>query len=219
MPILSQRQDEVILYLKEKVIDGYMLGDLKRMVEAPVIPNQTGNLNFPITLYIFSCIEFLGTLVSETPIPDRPGATQDRFWAYVELTFGSNLQTFQQYRSNFIQIFRHGLTHEFFAKNAGISRNNADIFSVSSGGKLVLDADRFYDIFKDSCSSLISLLETSEELKDRVSNRYIELQERNQNQRGYSVSSTTLASGASISRPFIPDQSLATPSLPAEEES
>lgn len=216
--MISQRQEEVIIYLKEKVIEGYMLGDLKRMIEVPVLPNQTGNLNFPITLYIFSCIEFLGTLVSETPIPDRPGATQDRFWAYVELAFGNNLQTFQQYRTNFIQIFRHGLTHEFFAKNAGVGRNNAEIFSISVGGKIVLDADRFYDVFKDSCDTLKSLLETSEELKERVSSRYIELQERNQNRGSLGFSPTAFASAASISRPFSPDESLATPSLPPDEE-
>ena len=216
MPLSNQ--EEIIRYLKEKVIDGYMLGDLKRMVDLPVVPNQTGNCNFPITLYVFSCIEFLGTLVSEEPIPDRPGATQDRFWAYVELTFGNNLQTFQQHRNNFIQIFRHGLTHEFFAKNAGISRQHAEVFGISEGGKLVLDADRFYDIFKESCETLKSLLDTSEQIKERVVDRYLELQQRNQNLWGSTVSPTARASGASISRPFTPDEALATPSLPPDED-
>lgn len=216
----TTQQETIIRYIKETVIDGYMLGDLKRMVDLPVIPNETGNCNFPITLYIFSCIEFLGTLVAETPIPDRPGATQDRFWAYVELAFGNSLQSFQQHRNNFIQIFRHGLTHEFFAKHAGISRQHTELFSTSSGGKLVLDADRFYDVFKESCDTLKSLLDTSDQLKERVSDRYLELQQRNQNRWGSTVSPTALASGASISRPFTPtpDQALATPSLPPDDD-
>jgi len=214
----SHNQEQIIRYLKETVIDGYMLSDLRRMVDLPVMPNQTGNCNFPITLYIFSCIEFLGTLVAETPIPDGHGATQNRFWAYVELTFGNNLQAFQQHRNNFVQIFRHGLTHEFFAKNAGISRQHTEVFSTSEGGKLVLDADRFYDIFKDSCETLKSLLNTSAELRERVADRYLELQQRNQNRWGPTNSPTVLASGASISRPFTPDQALATPSFPPDED-
>lgn len=213
----TSHQEEIIRYLKEKVVDGYMLEDLKRMVDLPVIPNQTGNCNFPITLYIFSCIEFLGTLVAETPIPDGHGATQARFWAYVEMTFGDNLQIFQQHRSTFIQIFRHGLTHEFFAKNAGISRQHTEVFSTSEGGKLVLDADRFYDTFKESCVTLKALFDTSDKLKERVADRYLDLQRRNQNRWGSTNSPTARASGASISRPFTPDQSLATPSLPPDE--
>lgn len=214
----SHQQESAILYIKETVIDGYMLGDLKRMVGIQVVPNSVGNCNFPIVLYIFSCIEFLGSLVSETHIPDRRGATQDRFWAYVGLTFGNNLQTFQQHRSTFIQIFRNGLTHEFFAKNAGISRQHTDVFSVSGGGKLVLDADRFYDIFKESCETLKAFLDTSEELKERVADRYLELQQINQSRWSSTTSPIVRASGASISRPFTPDQSLATPSFPPDEE-
>lgn len=216
--MLSARHEQIVRYLKNTVIDGYMLGDLRKMVDLPVVPNQTGNCNFPITLYIFSCIEFLGTLVAETPIPDGHGATQARFWAYVELTFGNNLQTFQQHRNNFIQIFRHGLTHEFFAKNAGISRQHDEVFSTSEGGKLVLDADKFNDIFKESCETLKALLDDSEDLKERVAGRYLELQQRNLSRWGSTISSTVRASGASISRPFTPDQSLATPSLPPDEE-
>ena len=212
----TPQQEETVRYIKESVIDGYMLGDLSRMANIPVVPNSPGNCNFPIALYIFSCIEFLGSLVSETPISDRPGATQDRFWAYIEMTFGNNLQIFQQHRNTFIQIFRHGLTHEFFAKNAGVSRQNPNLFSTSPGGKLVLDADKFFEAFQDSCTTLRSLLDTSEELRERVADRYLNMQENNQN-RWPSLSPTVMASGATLPRQF-PDQSLATPSFPPDDE-
>ncbi len=158
----------------------------------------------------------LGTLDNTFPHSQLVRATQDRFWAYVELTFGNNLQIFQQHRNTFIQIFRHGLTHEFFAKNAGISRQNPNIFSTSAGGKLVLDADKFFKVFEDSCITLKSLLDASDELKERVAGRYLDLQENNQN-RWPSTSPTTMASGATLPRQF-PDQSLATPSFPPDDE-
>lgn len=216
--MLSQNQKEVIQYIKNKVIDGYMLSDLKRIVDLPVIPNQAGNCNFPIVLYIFSCMEFLGTLVSETPIPDGPGATRDRVWAYIELNFGPHLQVFQQHRNTFVQIFRHGLTHEFFAKNAGVSRQHADLFGTSPGGKLVLDADRFYDVFGQSCERLKSLVDTSEEVARRVSERYLELQQRNREQWPSGSPVFTRTSGATGARQFTPDPSTTTPSFPSDDE-
>ena len=215
--MLTNQQERTADYIKDKVI-GYMLDDLSNMVSIPVVPNGSGNCNFPITLYIFSCIEFLGSLVSEDSIPDRPGATIDRFWAYVELTFGNNLQEFQQRRDSFIQMFRHGLTHEFFAKNSGISRHSTDLFSTSSGGKLVLDSDKFFEVFKDSCNTLKSLLDSSNNLRERVADRYLNMQIQNQNRWPSSptVSPMTMSSGATLPRQ-LEDQSLFTPSFPPED--
>lgn len=216
--MLSSIQNQTIQYITDKVIDGYMLGDLKRMVDLPVMPNQVGNCNFTIVLYIFSCLEFLGTLVSEMPIPDRPGATRDRVWSYMELTFGSHFQAFQQHEDDFVQIFRHGLTHEFFAKNAGISRQKTELFGISPGGKLVLDADRFFDVFRDSCGVLKSLIGGSEDLAVRISERYLELQQRNRERWPSSSPVHTYTSGATLPRQFTPDPSITTPSFPPDDE-
>ncbi len=216
--MLSQNQKKVIEYIKNKVIDGYMLTDLKRIVDLPVVPNHVGNCNFPIVIYIFSCMEFLGILVSEVPIPDRIGATQDRVWAYMELTFGKNFQAFQQHRDTFIQIFRHGLIHEYFAKNAGVSRKHPELFGTSPGGKIVLDADKFYEAFRDSCDRLKSLVNTSEELAQRISERYLELQQRNRERWPSRSPTFTRTSGASESRQFTPNSSTTTPSYPPDDE-
>lgn len=217
--MLTEREKTIIDYIQTKVIDGYMLDDLKKIVKLPVISNQTGNCNFPIVIYIFSCIEFLGTLVSESPIPDGPGATQNRIWSYIELTFEQDFQQFQQHRSRFVQIFRHGLIHEFFAKNAGVSRNNPNLFWQSPGGKPVLDADRFYEIFKKSCAKLKSLINESEELAKRICERYTDLQEHNI-QRWSSTSPTfTPVSTATLPREFPQDSCLATPSFESKNES
>lgn len=217
---MPSNQNSIVRYLKTTVIDGYMLGDLERMIAIPVVPDQIGNCNFPIVLYIFSCMEFLGMLVAETPIPDRTGATRDRVWAYMELTFENYLQEFEQYRHIFIQIFRNGLAHEFFAKNAGISRQGYTLFGTSRGGKIVLDADRFYRVFRDSCNNLKSQLDASEELSKRISTRYSELQQHNQTQwpAGSSTPPVAMASMATLPREYSPDQAIATPSLPQEDE-
>lgn len=215
--MLSAIQQKTVQYITDKVTDGYMLGDLKRITNLPVIPSKPGNCNFPIVLYIFSCIEFLGGLVSETPIPDGHGATQKRVWSYMQLTFGPHFQIFQQHEDNFVQIFRHGLSHEFFAKNAGVSRHQNELFGTSAGRKLTLDADRFFEIFYESCCTLKSLVERNEELAVRISERYLELQRRNQEKWSSSSSFSTRTSGATLPRQFTPDSCMTTPSLPSDD--
>lgn len=216
MPTIS----EITNYIKDKVIDGYMLNDLRRMIGLSIIPNQSGNCNFPIVLYIFSCMEFLGTLVSENPIPNGRGATQARIWAYIELTFNENAQAFQEHRDTFVQIFRHGLVHEFFAKNSGISRNNENLFWRSESGKLILDADKFYEVFCTSCERLKTQISESQELSGRIFERYLQLQQENKERwPTTSPSTTTITSMATLPRQFTPDQSTTTPSFTSEEDS
>lgn len=216
--MLLENQKKVVQYIKNKVIDGYMLTDLKRIVDLPVVPNQVGNCNFPIVIYIFSCMEFLGVLVSDVPIPDRNKATQDRIWAYMELTFGDSFQEFQQHRDTFIQIFRQGLIHEFFAKNAGVSRKQTELFGTSLGGKIILDADRFYKAFRDSCDRFKSLVDTSEELALRISERYLQLQQHNRKRWPSKSPTLPRTSGATGARQFTPVSSMTTPSYPPDDE-
>ena len=218
--MVSQIQADIVRYLKDQVIDGYMLTDLDRMVGFPVVPNQLGNCNFPIAMYIFSCIEFLGSLVSEQPILGGLGVTQNRVWAYMELTFRTNLQVFQQHRGDFVQIFRHGMVHEFFAKNAGVSRGELDVFGLTPGGKPSLDADRFYEVFRESCEELKFLIDSSDELAERVADRYLDMQRRNR--ASWPAMSpvppsitTAYVSGASGARQ--PDASMTTPSFPPDD--
>ncbi len=62
-----------------EVVMGWMLGDLENMVtKIQPVENGAGNCNFPIVLYIFSCIEFLGFLTSEVIIPEREDYTKKR---------------------------------------------------------------------------------------------------------------------------------------------
>ncbi|MBU2460221.1 hypothetical protein KKG44_03845, partial [Patescibacteria group bacterium] len=141
--------------------------------------------------------------------------------AYIELTFENRIQEFQQHRATFIDIFRHGLMHEFFAKNAGISRHHTELFGISQEGKLVLDADQFHQIFRDSCNRLKSLMDSSEELTQRIADRYLALQRYNFNEfpSGVLSQSTTYtrASGATGPSGPISFTTTATPSFPPDE--
>lgn len=61
-----------------EVVEGWMLTDLERLInDIPHRPSAAGNCNFPIALYVFACIEFLGQLTSNTAInSNRPSYTQ-----------------------------------------------------------------------------------------------------------------------------------------------
>lgn len=47
--------EEKIKFVRERIIGkitrGYIVGDLKRMLDIEVIPDHDGNVNFPIALY------------------------------------------------------------------------------------------------------------------------------------------------------------------------
>lgn len=163
-----------------EVVGGWMLGDLDRMTsELKVAPNSRGNCNFPIALYIFACMEFLGYLVSPSEIKDgEKNYTEKRIWSYIELTFGNNIKKFQPYKNIFVKIFRHGLSHEFFAKAAGISRKTGVLFS-HQGEFLVLDADEFFRVFEQSAFKLESLVADDLVLCERINSRYNSLVKRN----------------------------------------
>lgn len=213
---MSSTQNPTVRYIKDTVIDGYMLGDLQKLIDIPVVSNETGNCNFPIVLYIFSCMEFLGTLTSETFISGGRGATQARIWAYMELSFGEDLQEFEQYRDSFVQIFRNGLSHEFFAQNSGVSRHEENLFGTSEGGKIVLDADKFFEVFRNSCNNLKSQMDTSEELAEHISTRYRDIQQRNQERWPSFSRSSTMSSGATLPREMPPSRQPTTTTLPYE---
>ena len=181
-----------------EVVDGWMLGDLKRMVtEIKHYPDSAGNCNFPIALYTFTCIEFLGYLTSPTPIPDGQGSTFSRIWSYIDSFFSETYkQQLNPYRDRFVNIFRHGLAHEYFAKSAGVSRTHPKLLR-EEGGVPILDADRFYDAFRESVVGLKEAVNQDKEaIVERITTRYTA------KQRGYTevttTTTTTSSSGASI---------------------
>ena len=192
-----------------EIIDGWMLGDLENMVtKIPHVKGGVGNCNFPIALYIFSCVEFLGFLTSDVIITDHEDSyTKKRIWFYINSYFDdSSISQLKPYENDFVNIFRHGLAHEFFAKAAGISRDESLlVFYDTELKSLVLDADKFYNAFKSSTENLKKAVsQNSDKIADKMLSRYNVLQASNIIKflpKNIPTSTHTSSSNASIAEP------------------
>lgn len=197
-------------FIKE-VVDGWMCQDLDRLLtDIPHRPSMAGNCNFPIALYIFACLEFLGHLTSPALIDNnQPSYSRDRILSYIDNFFPEEfVQGIQPYRNNFVNIFRNGLAHEYFAKSAGVSRTESHPLQIDNEGRLILDADRFAEAFKISVEKLKEVTRNDSVLTDRIVERYSNSYQSNLR---FRVSPTTThVSGASVA----PPTNLATTTLP-----
>lgn len=202
-------------YIKEaskffhEVIEEMMLADLNNLTsKIKVVPNSGGNCNFPITLFIFSCIEFLGYLTSESLIDGNKDYSKKRFLSYIDSFFGENYKIqINNNREIFVSVFRHGLSHEFFAKAAGISRSSGTLVTTHpETGVLVLDADEFYQAFRVSTELLKDkILKDEDNICERIISRYSDLLNKNlKNFKHKFVSANTFTpiSGASLAKPL-----------------
>lgn len=207
-----------------EVVVGWMLGDLENMVtKIQPIKNGAGNCNFPIVLYIFSCIEFLGYLSANKLIPDGSNNyTKRRAWFYMNSFFNDNyLSQLRPYEANFITIFRHGLAHEFFAKAAGVSRNTGTLITYNTNFKsLVLDADEFYRAFKSSVDNLKNAVsQNQDKIADRMLSRCNSLQASNFIKylpKNIPTTTSTSTSNPSIAEPVDPKTTTTLPYDPNE---
>jgi len=153
-------------YILGKVIKGYIVGDLKKLLEIDVRPGQDGNCNFPIALYTLTTISFLGGAMN---------GNNDIF-AYIKKYFDTNDRNeLLPYESYFKDIFRNGLAHYYFPRKAAISRVDKSVFTKTDEGDLVLQADIFANMFLNSLDNLEKLF-NEEALCIGIYNRFIENQ-------------------------------------------
>lgn len=206
----------------EDVVVRWMIGDLDSMeAKIPHIQDASGNCNFPIALSVFSCIEFLGYLTSVNLIDSKTsgGYTLNRVNSYIDMFFNPNyLSQIKPFRSTFVNIFRHGLAHEYFAKSAGISRNTGTLVTVDKvTGSIVLDADEFYQAFKASVDNLKNeILQNKDGIAERIITRYNALQADNAKYKPSTATFTTSTptSNATIAKPVDLKQTTTLPYKP-----
>ena len=162
-------------YFLDTVVKGYMVGDLRRMLEIEICPGQFRNCNFPIALYTFACTDYLGYLISEKKLGRSGRDTGPRIKAYIDGTFTEqHKKELDESWSGFVNVFRHGLAHEFFPKMAGVSRVKGKLLTWSKqDGYWVLDADCWAKAFIESVSTLESLMEEDDTCA-RMYDRYME---------------------------------------------
>lgn len=146
IPYISNDKKKEIKFLF-KIIDTWMIRDILRMRNTPILAQSGGNLNFPLVLYLFACMEFLGSLITEKE-RYKQNETKKRIWFYIETTFRKEeIEKFKRCEDSFVKIFRNGLIHQYSTKGAGISRGSSDILHFSQKRGLILDADKFADAF------------------------------------------------------------------------
>ena len=189
----------------DDVVSGWKIGDLDNLeTKIPHVSSTNGNCNFPIALYVFSCLEFLGYLTSPTLIESKnPGFTAARINAYMDMFFDPGyLSQIAPHRTKFVTIFRNGLAHEYFAKGAGVSRNTGILLRVDFTGIIILDADEMYKAFKKSVEKLKKdITDNKDNLAERIITRYSQMQVDNEK---YKSSTTTYTSSVSTSMASLP---------------
>lgn len=199
----KQNEAKDVTWVKQvllvETVKGYIVGDLKRLTNIKVINGYNGNANFPIALYVFSCMDFLGFLIADRQYSLK-GDTNNRIQAYIEKTFAPEDKTkLQPHMSYLVNIFRNGLTHTFFPKIAGISRTNSEIFTRSpQGNYIVLDVDQLVGMFLRSVSNLEELFE-DDDLCKQVYLRYQDiLADHQSTTTSTSTSSSTIPIGTAM---------------------
>lgn len=154
-----------------QVVDGWMLGDLATLTSIPHNPGASGNCNFPIALYTFSCVEFLGQLTFSGTLGNQD-YTKDPILGFIDDFFPDDFkQKLQPHKNEFVNIFRNGLAHNYFAKAAGVSRTKTEPFSMEDGC-LVLDADLFAKAFRQAVDKLKTTIESDTQLVVRMVDKY-----------------------------------------------
>lgn len=204
-----------------EVLDGWMLHDLDNLTKIAVLPGASGNCNFPIALYVFSCIEFLGQLTNKDPMP-KTNYTKTAILGFFDDFFPEvDKNNIKSYEDSFVNIFRNGLAHNYFAKNAGISRKASELLRVDENGKLILDADTLVEAFRKAIENLKQSITSSEELCNRIIDRYNALYQGNLKYNFTTTTTTTtssLSSGASLAHPEMVKNLRYTTTLPYDPE-
>lgn len=200
---IMDKKIEALNNFISQVVDGWMLSDLATLTTISHKPGAAGNCNFPIALYIFSCVEFLGQLTFFGTL-GKQVYTKGAVLSFIEDYFPDDFKLkLQPHKNEFVNIFRNGLAHNYFAKAAGVSRTKTEPFSMEDGC-LVLDADRFADAFRLAVDKLKSTIQNDPQLAKRIVDRYEE--QVNENQK-FKLSPdkirfySTPTSGASLAHP------------------
>jgi len=156
------------------VFRGYMVEDLKSLLAIDKTPGRVGACNFPIALYVLSCMDYLGFLVATIEYRTKGEDTLERIRSYADACFPEFTKKELAGKWPAVKdIFRNGLTHVFFPKQGGVSRvGSQNVLAVSADGRCVLDADALAHAFIASIDNLKSLLMTDDALCERLFDRY-----------------------------------------------
>lgn len=200
-----------------EIINCYVLADLSK-IESNYNPNERcGNCNFPLALQIFACMDFIGCLISNPR--NRKDDTNGNINSFIDNLFSTTKREEIKKVERFVNIFRHGLAHEYFAKGCGISRKGKDLLWLDlDKNSINLDADVLLEEFRLSIDMLKKKISDNPNLANHIRKGYEEMQEDNSlvkkglivissgkdtTTKSTSINLPTYSSGASIAPPSI----------------
>ena len=198
-----------------EIVQCYMLADLSK-VESNYNPDEKcGNCNFPLVLQIFACIDFIGWLISDPR--NKKNDTSGNINSFIDSLFSPIKNDEIKKVERFVNIFRHGLAHEYFAKGCGVSRKKKDLLWLDlDNNSINLDADILLEEFRSSIDLLKGKVNNNPNLANHIRKGYKKIQDDNSlvekglivvssgeytTTKSTSINLPTYSSGASIAPP------------------
>lgn len=199
----------------EEIVQCYMLADLSK-IESNYNPAvRCGNCNFPLALQIFACMDFIGWLISDPR--NKKEDTSGNINSFINNLFSSTRGRQIKQVEGFVNIFRHGLAHEYFAKGCGISRKKGELLWLDfDNNSINLDADVLLEEFRLCINVLKKKISSNPNLANHIRKGYKEMQADNSlvnkklivissskdtTTKSTSINLPTYSSGASIAPP------------------
>ena len=131
------------IFFVTNIVNGQIRLDTQRLLNVkPQRYAVGGNINYPLALYVLSCMEFLGSILLGEDINYTENVS-----AYINTCFVNA----NEYNINLIRdIYRHGLAHEYFARG-GVSRSGVrPAIRKGINFAIILDAETLANDFLSS---------------------------------------------------------------------
>jgi len=134
-----------------RVLDGYLMGDLKNMIEIPAA--ATGGLGYPIVHTILSGMELLGLILSEGKKDEK---AFNEFWDKFFIIDNPNyVDSKNRLRKIFRCSIRHGTAHYFLVKfGITITKEKKNHLQRMDSKTLNIDLIDFFEDFKKTYSRI-----------------------------------------------------------------
>jgi len=161
-----------------EIVECYMLADLAKIEENYDPSKKCGNCNFPLALQVFSCMDFIGWLISDHR--NKKEDTSGNINSFIDNLFSSTRGEQIKQVEGFVNIFRHGLAHEYFAKGCGISRKKGELLWLDfDNNSINLDADVLLEKFRLCIDVLKKKISGNPNLANQIRKRYEKKQDDN----------------------------------------
>lgn len=170
---MNSAQKRVLTFFDVEIRQ-FVLGDLE--ILSHIRPHPTSHLGgcaVPQSMLIFSTLDLLGYLINRSPNARKTETAKN-----LKVVFYSELKLFPEeyknYSDELIELFRHGVMHQFFSKASGIGKYGTLAASImGSGGIPTLNIDKFTEDFTSAVSALREAIASGDynDLAEQINSR------------------------------------------------